>query len=163
VRRAITAISSKWRRYPGDIFLLGCAAVPEVSDLVCAHGRDGARTWSPHHLQHLALGPNLCSRTGQALPPAPEANDETYIRIGVRGRFIYPAVESTGQIIYFLLTSKRDAQASKTFFRKALFSSANPQPRVINVDKNRAYPTAVKELNVEGTLRAPFPRTSANT
>ena len=34
-----------------------------------------------------------------------------------------------------------------------LLDPANPQPRVINVDKNRAYPTAVEELRVEGTLR----------
>ena len=34
-----------------------------------------------------------------------------------------------------------------------LLDPANPQPRVINVDKNRAYPTAVEELKVEGTLR----------
>src|SRR5215472_14527367 len=36
------------------------AVVPEVSDLICAHGRNGTRTWSAHPLQlHLALGPNL--------------------------------------------------------------------------------------------------------
>jgi len=34
-----------------------------------------------------------------------------------------------------------------------LLDPANPQPRVINVDKNRAYPPAVEELKVEGTLR----------
>ena len=50
-------------------------------------------------------------------------------------------MDSTGQTIDFLLTAKRDAAAAK------------PQPRVINVDKNRAYPAAVEELKVEGTLR----------
>jgi transposase-like protein len=34
-----------------------------------------------------------------------------------------------------------------------LLDPANPQPRVINVDTNRAYPAAVDELKVEGTLR----------
>jgi hypothetical protein len=49
------------------------AVVPEVSDLICAYGRDGARTWSTHPLQlRLALGPNLRAGTGQALPPSPE-------------------------------------------------------------------------------------------
>jgi transposase-like protein len=28
-----------------------------------------------------------------------------------------------------------------------------PQPRVINVDKNRAYPATVEELKAEGTIR----------
>jgi len=51
-------------------------------------------------------------------------------------------VDSTGQTIDFLLTAKRDADAAKRFFRKTLLDPANPQPRVINVDKNRAYPAA---------------------
>src|SRR6516165_6717187 len=49
------------------------AVVPEVSDLLCAHGRDGARTWSAHPLQlYLALGPSLRAGTGQALSRSPE-------------------------------------------------------------------------------------------
>ena len=62
-------------------------------------------------------------------------------------------MDSTGQTVDCLLTAKRDAAAAKRFFRKTLLDPANPQPRVINVDKNRAYPVAVEELKVEGTLR----------
>jgi transposase-like protein len=79
--------------------------------------------------------------------------DETYIRIKGQDRYLYRAVDSTGQTIDFLLTAKREAGASKRFFRKTLLDPANPQPRIINVDKNRAYPAAVEELKVEGTLR----------
>ena len=46
-------------------------------------------------------------------------------------------MDSTGQTIDFLLTAKRDAAAAKRFFRKTLLDPANPQPRVINVDKER--------------------------
>ena len=67
-------------------------------------------------------------------------------------RFLYRAVDSTGQTIDFL-TAKRDAAAAKRFFRRALVHPGNPMPRVINVDKNRAYPIAVKELKNEGTIR----------
>jgi transposase-like protein len=62
-------------------------------------------------------------------------------------------VDCTGQTIDFLLTAKRDAAAAKRFFRKTLLDPSNPQPQVINVDKNRAYPAAVEELKAEGTLR----------
>ena len=79
--------------------------------------------------------------------------DETYIRIKGQDRYLYRAVDSTGQTIDFLLAAKRDAAAAKRFFRKMLLDPANPQPRVINVDKNRAYPAAVEELKVEGSLR----------
>ena len=61
-------------------------------------------------------------------------------------------MDSTGQTIEFLLTAKRDAAAAKRFFRRALSSPGNPVPRVINVDKNRAFPPAVEELKAEGIL-----------
>jgi transposase-like protein len=43
--------------------------------------------------------------------------------------------------------------AAKRFFRKTLLDPANPQPRVINVDKNRAHPAVVEALKVEGAVR----------
>jgi transposase-like protein len=61
-------------------------------------------------------------------------------------------VDSTGQTIDFLLTAKRDTAAAKRFFEKVFSSSSNPIPRVINVDKNPAYPAAVEALKAEGTL-----------
>jgi transposase-like protein len=79
--------------------------------------------------------------------------DETYIKVKGQERFLYRAVDSTGQTIDLLLTAKRDAAAAKRFFRRALAHSCNLMPRVINVDKNRAYPVAVKELKQDGTLR----------
>jgi DDE domain len=61
-------------------------------------------------------------------------------------------VDSSGQTIDFLLTAKRDTAAAKLFFEKVFSSSSNPIPRVINVDKNPAYPAAVEALKAEGTL-----------
>ena len=68
-------------------------------------------------------------------------------------RYLFRAVDREGQTIDFLLTAKRDAKAAKCFFRRALSRPGNPHPRVINVDKNPAYPAAVKALKAEGTLR----------
>ena len=61
-------------------------------------------------------------------------------------------MDSTGQTVDFLLTAKRDAAAAKRFFRRALNSPCNPVPRVINVDKNPAFPPAVEALKAEGVL-----------
>ena len=61
-------------------------------------------------------------------------------------------MDSTGQTIDFLLSAKRDAAAAKRFYQKVLRLSANPIPRVINVDKNPAYPAAVDALKADGTL-----------
>ena len=46
-----------------------------------------------------------------------------------------------------------DNQFDRPPVRRPLLDPANPQPRVMNVDKNRAYPAAVEELKAEGTLR----------
>ena len=67
-------------------------------------------------------------------------------------KFLYRAVDSTGQTIEFLLTAKRDVAAAKRFFRKALSSPGNPVPRVINVDKNPAFPPAMEALKSEGVV-----------
>jgi len=72
-------------------------------------------------------------------------------------------VDSTGQTIEFLLTAKRDAAAAKRFFRKALSSPGNPVPRVINVDKNPAFPPAVEALKAEGILLVASFCVNANT
>jgi hypothetical protein len=53
---------------------------------------------------------------------------------------------------WFLLTAKRDTAAAKRFLRKAMDASGNPMPRVINVDKNPAYPAAVEALKADGTM-----------
>jgi transposase-like protein len=50
------------------------------------------------------------------------------------------AVDSRGQTIDFLLSAKRDAEAAKRFFRKALGQPHTVNPRTITVDKNPAYP-----------------------
>jgi len=49
-----------------------------------------------------------------------------------------------------------DTKAAKRFFRKMLKASQHQSPRVINVDRNDAYPSAVEELKKEGV----FPMTS---
>jgi IS6 family transposase len=72
--------------------------------------------------------------------------DETYLRVAGKWTYLYRAVDSTGDTIDFLLSPKRDASAAKWFFQKALRSPNHPRPRVINVDGNPAYPSAIDEL-----------------
>src|SRR5438309_4024302 len=64
----------------------------------------------------------------------------------VNWTYLYRAVDSSGDTIDFLLSPKRDTDAAKRFFQKALRSENHPRPRVINVDGNPAYPSAIAEL-----------------
>ncbi len=105
--------------------------------------------------------------------------DETYIKIKKVWVYLYRAVDSEGNTIEFLLSPTRDAEAAKRFFCKALQSCVHsasqacsgcennvtssapivlPVPqqvlRVINADKNAAYPKAIAELKDAGVLPA---------
>ncbi|HEY5006138.1 MAG TPA: IS6 family transposase [Ktedonobacteraceae bacterium] len=105
--------------------------------------------------------------------------DETYIKIKKVWMYLYRAVDSQGNTLEFLLSPTRDAEAAKRFFCKALHvtTSSTPQacpikepvaqrptladlntapsaPRVINVDKNAAYPKAIADLKATGVLPA---------
>ena len=61
-------------------------------------------------------------------------------------------MDSLGNTLDFYLSTTRDAQAAKHFFRNVLAAPDTLTPRVITVDKNAAYPKAFKELKVEGIL-----------
>ncbi len=78
--------------------------------------------------------------------------DETYIKVKGQWRYLYRAVDSVGNTLDFLLCAKRDAKAAKRFFRKTLKAAHNQQPRVITVDKNPAYPTAMDDLKTKQEL-----------
>jgi transposase, IS6 family len=49
-----------------------------------------------------------------------------------------------GNTLEFLLSPRRDVEAAKRFFAKALAASHSSTPAVITVDKNAAYPKAWK-------------------
>jgi transposase-like protein len=78
--------------------------------------------------------------------------DETYVKVKGAWKYLYRALDSAGQTINFMLSAKRDTKAAKRFFRKMLKAPKHQSPRVINVDRNNAYPPAVEELKEEGVL-----------
>ena len=51
--------------------------------------------------------------------------DETYIKVRGQWKYLYHAVDSTGQTIDFVLIAKRDAAAALRFFRRPSVTTAN--------------------------------------
>lgn len=78
--------------------------------------------------------------------------DETYIKVKGRWKYLYRAVDSQGKTLDFLLCATRDASAAERFLRKTLNAAHTQKPRVINVDKNAAYPPAVEQLKADEQL-----------
>jgi putative transposase len=71
--------------------------------------------------------------------------DETYIKIKGQWKYLYRAVDTSGQTIDFLLTAKRDAAAAQRFFRKAICHHGEPE--VVTIDKSGANTAALGILN----------------
>jgi len=78
--------------------------------------------------------------------------DETHIKVKKEWKYLYRAIDSKGNTLDFMLSAKRDAKAAKRFFIKVLNGGHTDVPRIINVDKNAAYPPALKELKAAGAL-----------
>src|SRR3954447_9184515 len=149
----------KWRQYKGKLILL-CVrwyltftlSYRQLEKMLREQG------WAVDHTSVFRwvqrYGPELAKRCRAFLKPTNRSyrTHETYIKVKGKDRYLYRAVDSTGQTIDFLLTAQRDKAAAKRFFQRALQGSANVMPRVINVDKNAAYPAAVHELKAEGVL-----------
>ena len=70
--------------------------------------------------------------------------DETYVKVKGEWKYLYRAVDSTGNTVDFMLSEKRDRKAAKRFLKKALSSNRNQIPILITVDKNPAYPSAYR-------------------
>jgi transposase-like protein len=67
-------------------------------------------------------------------------------------RYLYRAVDGTGQTIEFMLSAKRDKKAAKRFFRKALGRDNTCNPREVVTDRLRSYPGALREMKRAGEL-----------
>ena len=77
--------------------------------------------------------------------------DETYIKVKGKWKYLYRAIDSDGNTIDFMLSATRNKRAAYRFFKKILKNQDSP--RVINTDKNPAYPIAVKQLKSEKLLQ----------
>lgn len=73
--------------------------------------------------------------------------NETYIKVKGQWKYLYRAVDSSGQTIDFMLTAKRDAVAALRFFRKAIRHQGRPER--VTIDKSGANTAALTTLNAD--------------
>lgn len=78
--------------------------------------------------------------------------DETYCKIKGKWKYRYRAVDSAGNTFDFMLSAKRDGKDAKRVLSKILNASHTIELGVITVDKNAAYPPAIKTLKKDKAL-----------
>ena len=149
----------KWRHYQSKI-ILRCVrwylsyplSYRQVAEMVNERGMEVDHTTIYRWVQEYS--PEMDRRMRSHLRSTNDSwrVDETYILVKGKQRYLYRAVDSQGNTLDFLLTAKRDAKAAKRFFRKTLRAIHTQTPRVITVDKNPAYPKAIKELKAAKKL-----------
>jgi putative transposase len=71
--------------------------------------------------------------------------DETYIRVKGQWRYLYRAVDTSGQTIDFLLTEHRDTEAALRFLTQAI--RRHGVPKKITIDGSEANAAAIKRYN----------------
>src|SRR6266516_4635856 len=149
----------KWLHFQSVIILL-CVrwylryslSYRDLEEMMRERGLDVDHTTIYRWVQHYA--PELERRSRPHLKPTTDSwrVEETYIKVKKEWVSLYRAVDSQGNTLEFFFSPTRDAQAAKRFFLKTLAASHSSEPRVINVDKNAAYPKAEASLRAEGLI-----------
>ncbi|PGA90025.1 IS6 family transposase [Bacillus toyonensis] len=149
----------KWKHYQPDIILLTVRwylrynlSFRDLVKMMEERGLSLAHTTIMRWVHQ--YGPELNKRIRRHLKQTNDSwkVDETYIKIKRKDMYLYRAVDSEGNTIDFYLSKKRDTKAAKTFFKKALATCHGTISRVINVDGDKAYPPAIRELKQENSL-----------
>src|SRR2546423_1547628 len=160
----------KWRHFEADIILL-CVrwyvryslSYRDLEEMMRERGLCVDHTTIYRWVQQYA--PELEKRCKPHLKATNDSwrVDETYVKVKKVWMYLYRAVDSQGNTLEFRLSPTRDAQAAKRFFSKTLAAPHTTTPRVINVDKNAAYPKAFNELQAEGDIPDSGELTSASS
>jgi len=85
----------------------------------------------------------FCERLGAQFP----GSTHPYIRVRGEWKYLYRAVDKTGNTIDFLLRAHRDKVAARRYFEKAI--AQNGEPETVTIDKSGSNLAALQALNVE--------------
>lgn len=152
-------IDFKWKHYQPEIITLCCRwylkyalSYRNLEEIMNERGLTVDHTTIMRWVHQYS--PEINKRIRKYLKPTNDSwrVDETYVKVRGRWCYLYRAVDSNGDTIDFMLSPTRCKVAAKRFFKKALKSNHNQIPRVINVDKNLAYPAAIDDFKNDGNI-----------
>jgi transposase-like protein len=71
--------------------------------------------------------------------------DETYVRVAGRWRYVYRAIDQSGQVIDVFVSMRRDANAARRFLERAI-GTTKVTPVEVTTDKAPLSPAVLDEL-----------------
>jgi transposase-like protein len=154
-----TARAFRGFRFPAEIILwavrwyLQCPiSSRDLEQMLADRGVQVDHTILSRWVQRFAL--ELEKRRCHHLRPCcgPWHVDETYIWVDGPWRYLDRAIDDTGQTMDFRLSAKRDKQAARRFFQRALGRANTRAPRVIVTDRLNSCPGALRDMAREGKL-----------
>ena len=76
--------------------------------------------------------------------------DETYIKVAGKWKYLYRAVDRTGDTVDFLLTAKRDKAAARRLLERAI--NLHGVPEKITIDKSGANTAAIESVKADACV-----------
>jgi putative transposase len=76
--------------------------------------------------------------------------DETYIKVAGQWKYLYRAVDKSGDTVDFLLRAKRDHAAARAFFERAI--DRHDVPEKVTIDKSGANTAAIASIQADSGL-----------
>jgi putative transposase len=73
--------------------------------------------------------------------------DETYIKVAGQWKYLYRAVDKTGDTVDFLLRAKRDQAAARAFFERAI--GLHDVPEKVAIDKSGSNTAAIASIQAD--------------
>jgi transposase-like protein len=71
--------------------------------------------------------------------------DETYVKVAGQWRYVYRAIDQSGQVIDVFVSPRRDTKAAKRFFERAI-GTTKIAPTEVTTDQAPVYPAVLEDL-----------------
>jgi transposase-like protein len=71
--------------------------------------------------------------------------DETYVKVAGAWRYVYRAIDQSGQVIDVFVSPRRDVNAARRFFQRAI-GTTGVRPAEVVTDRAATYPIVLEEL-----------------
>jgi transposase-like protein len=71
--------------------------------------------------------------------------DETYVKVAGQWRYVYRAIDQSGQVVDVFVSPRRDARAARWFFQRAIITAKSTPVEVVT-DHAPVYPGVLEEL-----------------